>query len=104
MSGGESEDVPNDESQYSDSRLMRQLRDGSAAAMEDLVAKHQGRVLAALEHLVHNRVLAEDLSQEVFLRVFRARRTQSFAIVPFWTWLSTIINNVASQHRSKDGD
>ena len=57
-----------------DVRLMLQVRDGSAAAYEELVAKYQARLIAILEHMV-NRSQAEDLAQEVFMRVYRARGT-----------------------------
>jgi RNA polymerase sigma-70 factor (ECF subfamily) len=78
-----------------DVRLMLQVRDGSATAFEELVMRYQGRLITVLEHLVHRRDAAEDLAQEVFLRVYRARKSY----VPgakFSTWLFTIANNVAS--------
>ena len=78
-----------------DVRLMLEVRDDSAAAFEELMLRYQGRLLTVLEHLVHSRDQAEDLAQEVFLRVYRARKSY----VPgakFSTWLFTIANNVAS--------
>ena len=78
-----------------DVRLMLEVRDGSAAAFEELVLRYQGRLVRVLEHLVGGRDLAEDLAQEVFLRVFRARR-QYVPGAKFATWLFTIANNVAS--------
>jgi RNA polymerase sigma-70 factor, ECF subfamily len=60
-----------------------------------LVLRYQNRLLTVLEHLVGNREQAEDLTQEVFLRVFRAAgRYEPGA--KFSTWLFTIANNVAS--------
>jgi len=56
-----------------DVRLMLQVRGGSATAFEELVLRYQNRLLTILEHLVGNREQAEDLAQETFLRVFRAR-------------------------------
>ena len=74
---------------------MLQVRDGDAAAFEELVLRYQNRLLTVLEHLVGNRELAEDLAQEVFLRVFRARKRYEPG-AKFSTWLFTIANNVAS--------
>jgi RNA polymerase sigma-70 factor (ECF subfamily) len=77
-----------------DVRLMLEVRDDSAAAFEELMLRYQGRLVTVLEHLVHNRDQAEDLTQEVFLRVYRARKSY----VPgakFSTWLFTIANNLA---------
>ncbi len=54
-----------------DVRLMLEVRDDSAAAFEELVVRYQPRLVRVLEHLVGSRELAEDLTQEVFLRVFR---------------------------------
>jgi RNA polymerase sigma-70 factor (ECF subfamily) len=78
-----------------DVRLMLQVRDGDAMAYEELVRRYQNRLLSLLTHLVGHRDLAEDLTQEVFLRVYRARERY----VPgakFSTWLYTIAHNVAS--------
>lgn len=78
-----------------DVRLMLQVREGSAAAFEELVLRYQARLITVLEHLVHKREQAEDLAQEVFLRVYRARKTYTPG-AKFSTWLFTIANNVAS--------
>jgi RNA polymerase sigma-70 factor (ECF subfamily) len=78
-----------------DVRLMLEVRDGSATAFEELMLRYQTRLVTVLEHLVGRRGQAEDLAQEVFLRVYRARQRY----VPgskFSTWLFTIANNVAS--------
>ncbi|HEX5105164.1 MAG TPA: sigma-70 family RNA polymerase sigma factor [Pirellulaceae bacterium] len=77
---------------------MLQVRDGNAAAFEELVARYQNRLLTVLEHLIGNREQAEDLAQEVFLRVFRARERYE-PEAKFSTWLFTIANNVASNAR-----
>jgi RNA polymerase sigma-70 factor (ECF subfamily) len=78
-----------------DVRLMLQVRDDNAAAFEELVLRYQGRLIAVLEQLVRQRDVAEDLAQEVFLRVFRARKSYQPG-AKFSTWLFTIANNVAS--------
>ncbi|MBI1899541.1 MAG: sigma-70 family RNA polymerase sigma factor [Planctomycetia bacterium] len=78
-----------------DVRLMLRVRDDDAAAFEELMLRYQNRVLTLLEHMVAHRHQAEDLTQDVFLRVYRARKHY----VPgskFSTWLFTIVNNVAS--------
>jgi RNA polymerase sigma-70 factor (ECF subfamily) len=78
-----------------DVRLMLQVRENDGQAFEELMLRYQNRILSLLTHLVGERDLAEDLTQEVFLRVYRARRRY----VPgakFSTWLFTIAGNVAS--------
>ena len=78
-----------------DVRLMLEVRDDSADAFEELMLRYQARLVTVLGHLVGSRDQAEDLAQEVFLRVYRARKRY----VPgakFSTWLFTIANNVAA--------
>lgn len=97
MSGGENS--PKDlELRDPDVRLMLKVRDDDAAAFEELMLRYQNRVLTLLEHLVSHRHQAEDLTQDVFLRVFRARK-QYVPASKFSTWLFTIVNNVASNAR-----
>lgn len=78
-----------------DVRLMLRVADDDALAFEELMQRHQNRVVGVLTHLVGHRDMAEDLAQDVFLRIYRARKRY----VPgakFTTWLFTITNNVAS--------
>lgn len=78
-----------------DVRLMLRVRDDDASAFEELMLRYQNRLVSLMAHLVGRRDMAEDLAQDVFLRVYRARKRY----VPgskFSTWLFTIANNVAS--------
>ena len=74
---------------------MLRVRDDDAQAFEELMLRYQNRLLCLLTHHMGQRDLAEDLAQDVFLRVYRARKRY----VPgakFSTWLFTIAGNVAS--------
>jgi RNA polymerase sigma-70 factor (ECF subfamily) len=78
-----------------DVRLMLQVRNDDAMAFEELMLRYQNRMVTLLTHLVGKRDLAEDLAQDVFLRVYRARKRY----IPgskFSTWLYTIAHNVAA--------
>lgn len=77
-----------------DVRLMMRVRDDDAGAFEELVERYQTRLIRLLEHLGPRRDLADDLAQEVFLRVFRARKRYEPG-AKFSTWLFTIAGNVA---------
>lgn len=80
---------------------MLRVRDDDAAAFEELVMRHQSRLITILEHLVSSRHQAEDLAQDVFLRVYRARKGY-IPVAKFSTWLYTIANNVArNAYRSR---
>ncbi|GHV10156.1 RNA polymerase sigma factor [Campylobacterota bacterium] len=75
-------------------RLMLQVCNDDATAFEELMLRYQGRIISLLKHIVGDRDLAEDLTQEVFLRVYRARKSYQ-PEAKFSTWLFTIANNVA---------
>src|SRR5437868_12528839 len=77
-----------------DTRLLIGVRDDQPGAFEELVERYQHRLVAVLHHLVGNAEEAEDLAQEVFLRVYRARKKYR-ARCKFSTWLFTIANNLA---------
>ena len=77
-----------------DIRLMLRVRDDDAGAFGELVERFQHRLVAVMHHLVGNPDEAEDLAQEVFLRVYRTRKKYQ-PKAKFSTWLFTIANNLA---------
>ena len=84
-----------------DVRLMLRVRDGDRAAFAELVGLYQHRLVGIMHHLVGNVDEAEDLAQEVFLRVYRTRETYS-PKAKFSTWLFRIANNLAlNAHRDR---
>jgi RNA polymerase sigma-70 factor (ECF subfamily) len=78
-----------------DVRLMLQVRDDDAGAFEELMLRYQNRLVSLLAHMVGEADLAEDLTQDVFLRVYRARK-RYLPGAKFSTWLFTIAGNVAA--------
>jgi RNA polymerase sigma-70 factor (ECF subfamily) len=80
--------------------LMLRVRDGDVAAFAELVELWQDRLVTLFLHQTGDHALAEDLAQETFLRVYRARyRYQPTA--KFTTWVHTIANNLASDSRQR---
>lgn len=77
-----------------DIRLMLRVREDDAEAFTDLVERYQSRLVGIMHHLIGNAEEAEDLAQEVFLRVYRSRKNYS-PKAKFSTWLFTIANNLA---------
>jgi RNA polymerase sigma-70 factor (ECF subfamily) len=76
-----------------DEDLMLAFRDGEAAAFEILVARHKRGLYNFLLRSVHDRSRSEEMLQEVFLRVIRAKdRYQRTA--RFTTWIYTIARNL----------
>lgn len=80
-----------------DVKLMLQVRDDIQGAFEILVQRYQNRLHGIMAHLIHPSEEAEDLTQEVFLRVYRARKGYK-PRSKFSTWLFTIANNLAMNH------
>ncbi len=77
-----------------DIRLMLRVRDGDQDAFAELVGRYQHRLVGVMNHLVGHPDEAEDLAQEVFLRVYRTREKYT-PKAKFATWLFTIANNLA---------
>jgi len=77
-----------------DIRLMLMVRDDDSVAFAELVERFQHRLVAVMHHLIGSADEAEDLAQEVFLRVYRTRKKYT-PKAKFSTWLFTIANNLA---------
>jgi RNA polymerase sigma-70 factor (ECF subfamily) len=78
----------------SDAAMMLRVAAGDEGAFNFLVAKHNRPVIHFLYRMVHNQAVAEELAQEVFLRVYRARDSYR-AEAKFTTWLYRIATNLA---------
>ncbi len=85
-----------------DVRLMLRVKEGDEAAFTELVTSYQDRLVGLLYHLVSNQESAEDLAQEVFLKVYRARQGYE-PTAKFATWLFRIASNLASNRRRDKG-
>lgn len=77
-----------------DVRLMLALRAGDGSAFDALFARWSAPLLRYLERTVRDAGLAEELTQEVFLRVHRARERYE-PEARFSTWLFTIATRLA---------
>jgi RNA polymerase sigma-70 factor, ECF subfamily len=85
-----------------DVRLMVQVRNDVQGAFEALLERYQNRLVGILFHMVGSKEEAEDLCQEVFLRIYRARKGYR-PRAKFSTWLFTIANNLALNHLRRKG-
>ena len=83
---------PKDYTQDEDVRLMLAVKAGDAAAFEQLVNRHQERILSTLIHFTDSLQQAEELTQEVFLKVYEARLRYE-PTAKFTTWLYRIVRN-----------
>jgi RNA polymerase sigma-70 factor (ECF subfamily) len=88
---------PGDWSQCSDAEIMQRAGLGDDACLEFLIVKYRRPVMHFLYRMVRNQAVAEELAQEVFLRVYRARKSYR-AEARFSTWLYRIASNLAVNH------
>lgn len=75
-------------------RLMLRVRDGDGTAFAELEARYRDRVLGWFCRRLGDRSEAEDLTQDVFLRLYRARASYQ-PRARFATWVFHITRNVA---------
>lgn len=101
MDSGESLE-PQLEARDPDVRLMLQVREDVQGAFEVLMQRYQHRLVGVLLHMVGNLDEAEDLTQDVFLRIYKARKGYR-PKAKFSTWLFTIAHNLALNHLRSQG-
>jgi RNA polymerase sigma-70 factor (ECF subfamily) len=80
-----------------DAEIMQRAGAGDDAALDFLIAKYRRPIVGFMYRMVHNQAIAEELAQEVFLRVYRARASYR-AEARFTTWLYRIAANMAINH------
>jgi RNA polymerase sigma-70 factor, ECF subfamily len=80
-----------------DADVMLRVKAGDDSAFEYLVQKYRRSMVSFMFRMAHNSAAAEDLAQEVFLRVYRSRQNYE-ASAKFTTWLYRIATNLAVNH------
>ena len=78
----------------SDVQLMLDVKAGDDSSFDFLLVKYRSPLVNFLYRMVRDRATAEDLAQDVFLRVYRARE-EYVPSAKFTTWLFRIATNVA---------
>ena len=81
----------------SDADVMLRVKAGDQSAFEYLVQKYRRPMVSFMYRMARNSAIAEDLAQEVFLRVYRSRETYEPS-AKFSTWLYRIATNLAVNH------
>jgi RNA polymerase sigma-70 factor (ECF subfamily) len=81
----------------SDADIMLRVKAGDDSAFDYLVQKYRRPMISFMFRMAHNSAAAEDLAQEVFLRVYRSRQNYE-ASAKFTTWLYRIATNLAVNH------
>jgi RNA polymerase sigma-70 factor (ECF subfamily) len=80
-----------------DAEIMLRVREGDDVGFNFLIEKYRKPIMNFMYRMVHNQAVAEELAQEVFLRVYRSRQTYR-AEAKFTTWLYRIATNLGVNH------
>ncbi len=76
-----------------DAEIMLRVREGDDSGFAFLIEKYRKPMVSFMFRMVHNQAVAEELAQEVFLRVYRSRQTYR-AEAKFSTWIYRIATNL----------
>jgi RNA polymerase sigma-70 factor, ECF subfamily len=79
--------------ELTDADVMLRVKAGDDSAFDYLVQKYRRPMIHFMYRMAHNAAAAEDLAQEVFLRVYRSRATYQPS-AKFTTWLYRIATNL----------
>lgn len=77
-----------------DAQLMLRVKDGDGTSFGVLLEKHRSSVIHFVYRMVQEQAVAEELAQEVFLRVYRSRASYA-PTAKFKTWLFRIASHLA---------
>ena len=80
-----------------DAQIMLRVKAGDQSSFDYLVQKYRRPMVSFMYRMARNTAAAEDLAQEVFLRVYRSRASYE-ASAKFTTWLYRIATNLAVNH------
>jgi RNA polymerase sigma-70 factor, ECF subfamily len=82
---------------YTDAEVMLRVKAGDQSAFDYLVQKYRRPLVSFMNRMARNTAAAEDLAQEVFLRVYRSRGNYTPS-AKFTTWLYRIATNLGVNH------
>ena len=83
--------------ELTDADVMLRVKAGNDSAFDYLVQKYRRPIINFMYRMAHNTAAAEDLAQEVFLRVYRSRANYEPS-AKFTTWLYRIATNLGVNH------
>lgn|SRR6185312_6719099 len=84
-----------------DTQLMISVQRDDGSSFAELLNRNRALVINYLSRMVVNRAIAEELAQDVFVRVYRSRQTYE-PTAKFSTWLYRITTNVALNYFRDD--
>jgi RNA polymerase sigma-70 factor (ECF subfamily) len=83
-----------------DRHCVQKVKEGDLSAFNQLVLKYRNRVMGIAARMLGDRIEAEDLAQDVFVKVYHGLKTFHEEAL-FSTWLYRITANSCLNHRKK---
>lgn len=88
--------------QLTDAELVRLFAEGDESAFNVLLGRYKNKVFSAIRHMVHDRAVAEDIFQDVFLKVIiKLREKRYVEDGKFAYWLLRMAHNLCIDHIRK---
>jgi len=88
--------------QLTDQDLIKRFADGQSAAIEELVNRYKDRVYTSIYYLVKDKYLAEDIFQDVFIKVIDTIKGERYSEEgKFLPWVLRIAHNMCVDHFRK---
>lgn len=88
--------------QLTDQDLIKRFADGQADAIEELVSRYKDRVYTSIYYLVKDKYLAEDIFQDVFIKVIDTIKSDRYSEEgKFLPWVLRIAHNMCVDHFRK---
>ena len=89
-------------SNLTDQQLIQLFVNGDSSALEDLINRHKDRIFTSIVILLKDRSLAEDIFQEVFIKIIDTLRSGSYTDEgKFLPWALRIAHNMCVDHFRK---
>lgn len=85
--------------EFTDEEIMLQIADGKLELLSILFDRYNVRIYNFFNKMVHNKMVSEDLTQDVFIKVMKYRT--SYKNGNFAAWIYTIARNIFSSHYQK---
>lgn len=88
--------------QQTDNQLVQHFQEGNNKALEELISRHKDKIFTSIFYLVKDRFLAEDLFQDVFIKIIDTLRANRYNEEgKFVQWAVRIAHNLCLDHLRK---
>jgi RNA polymerase sigma factor (sigma-70 family) len=92
----------NTQNNFTDQDLVKRFADGNSSAIEELISRYKDRIYTSIYYLVKDKYLAEDLFQDVFIKIIDTIRLGKYTDEgKFLPWALRIAHNLCVDHFRK---